>query len=439
MSAVERSVLQMLMIPSIRDVAMEHMSEWMFTTDVCAAVFRALHHSSYQNRIPDPKELVLRLHSDYGVTELDCETGYRIAQDAVDAGEYDLEQCIHHITEFARERYMDRGVSMLASADNVSARSQGRAMLQDGLNLIISTDNFFDFSAPSAIDTARDIDLPAGGKIIRSHYNLVNESSLYGGYKYGDLVMVTAAPGCGKSTGMIDDSACAIAQGFQSCHVFLGDMSEYDAFVKYLSYWTGASTNDIVKYGHGDLYTPAIKDLFSRLRVKVLPAARHDVIQVLARVNQIRRQFAFDFLVIDYDANIKLNGGSLYDDVGNVYANLKSYGQGKCVVEVGSQTKPAFWANEIVPLEAPNDSSKKQMHIDYMIGIGRNPKCPEIGTINIPKMRRGVSNVQRRLHMDYAHTRENEISQSQYDALYAEHASKAVPVESGSVPEAAAT
>lgn len=439
MSAVERSVLQMLMIPNIRDVAMEHMFDWMFSTEVCAAVFKALHHASYQNRIPDPKELVLRLHSDFGVSELDCEVGYQIAQDAADTDEYDLEQCIHHITEFARERFMDRGVSMLASADSGAARNQGRAMLQDGLNLIISSDNFYDFSADGSIDTARDLDLPTGGKIIRSHFNLINESSLYGGFKYGDLVMVSAAPGVGKSTAMVCDSACAITQGFRSCHIFLGDMSEYDAFIKYLSYWTGVSTNDIIRYGHGDLYTAEIREMFGRLRVKVLPAVRYDVIQVLARANQIRRQFEFDMLVIDYDANVRLSGGSLYDDVGNMYANLKSYGQGKCVVEVGSQTKPAFWGNEIVPLEAPNDSSKKQMHIDFMIGIGRNPRCPEIGTVNIPKMRRGVSNVQRRLHMDYAHTRENEISQSQYDALYAEHASKATGVESGSVPEAAAT
>src|SRR5690606_8984781 len=126
----------------------------------------------------------------------------------------------------------------IATAGSSSSQAHaGREVLSQALNFAISTDLFYDFSDPQMILEARNADFPAGGVVIKSHFSLVNKSSSIKGYKYGDLVAVVAKPGVGKSTGMVDEGAYAIQQGFRVCHLFLGDMSEYDGFVKYMSYW----------------------------------------------------------------------------------------------------------------------------------------------------------------------------------------------------------
>src|SRR5690606_27111477 len=107
----------------------------------------------------------------------------------------------------------------------------------------------------------------------------------------------------------------------------------------------------------------------------------------------------FDMVIIDYDANIKSqNSDNMYGEGGNTYANLKSYGKGKCVVMIGSQAKTVYWDLEILPMDAPAESSKKAHHVDIMLTIGRNKICPHLGTINIAKMRRGQAERQMRLH-----------------------------------------
>ena len=428
MSTVEQSILQMVMIPQVRDIALGHLQEWMFTSELCQAMHKALNApQTSRHTIPDPREFILRLHSSHGVSDEDCTLVYTLVQDVQDRREYDLENYIAHITEFVRDRSMGRGVELIAgSTGNAKDKMRGQEFLQYGLNFSISTDQFYDFSDIEKIAAAKEADLPDGGKIIRSHYGLINKSSLYGGFKFGDLICYSGRPGGGKSTSIVAEGGFAIHQGFRVCHIFLGDMSEYDAFLKYLSYWSGVTTDDILRYGFEKYLTPEIAEMFKRLRVKALPADQYNVYQVLAKANQLRAEFEFDMLCVDYDANIKGSGSEgMYGEGGNTYANLKSYGQNKCAVLVGSQIKNEFWDYEIVPLNALAESSKKQHHLDMQINIGRNKVCPHIGTLNIAKMRRGVSEVQTRLHLDFGYTRLREISQDKYNLMMAEHKTQA--------------
>lgn len=419
MSTVEQSILQMVMIPKVRHIAFGYLADWMFTSELSRAMHKTLKESKHQELAVDPRDHVLTLHNKHGVSEEDCEIAFRLVVDANDRGDdYNLENYIHHITEFIRERTLGRGVELMATAsEKPGNKIRGQEYLQQALNFTISTDQFYDFSIDEKVTTAREMDFPPGGVIIKSHFGLVNKSSLYGGYKYGDLIAVMGRPGGGKSSTLVDEGAYAVYQGFKVCHVFLGDMSEYDAFLKYLSYWAGVTTNDILANGHEQYVTPEILAQFKRLRVKAFPADTYDIYQLLAKINQLRTVFEFDMLVVDYDANIKPATDNMYGEGGSTYANLKSYGQSKCVVLVGSQTKNAFWDHEVVPIEAPAESSKKAHHVDMLLGVGRNKVCPRLGTLNIAKMRRGESEVQTRLHLDYPATRMREISQEKYNEM----------------------
>jgi hypothetical protein len=417
---VETSILELICNPELREVCMGFVEEWMFSSDTC----KALKQPIYNGSIPSLQAFVLDCHMQHGVNEDDCEIVARVIQNAVDAslnGPLNAEECTQQIEEFIKERRTARGVEILASASKHSDKVKGREMLQSALSFTISTDYYFDFSDPSFITSARESDFPPGGVIIKSSFSVVNRASSFKGYKYGDLILVCARPGAGKSSTMVNEGANTVVQGFKVCHVFLGDMSEYDAFLKYIAYWSGQPIEVILRDGYEQYYTPEMRERFSRLRVKALPADTYDIYQLLAKINKLRRSFEFDLLVVDYDANIKsTSSDNMYGEGGNIYANLKSYGKSKCAVMIGSQSKPAFWDHEVIPMEAPAESSKKAHHVDVMLGVGRNKACREVGTLNIAKMRRGESDIQVRLHLDYACANMREITVDRYQELIAQ-------------------
>lgn len=435
---VERSIIEYLMHPVLRDIGLGYMADYMFQTPRYALLVNILGQEHYKGLVPDPKSLVLDVYNEHkdDVSEEDLEV---LSQIAIDAGhsyreltKSELEQAIHHIEQFVKDRMIARGMDHIGTAGKDKSRARaGQELLQAALNFSISTDLFYDFSDPEFVKLAQENDFPPGGVIIKSHLSLINQSSTYKGYKFGDLIGYVAKPGVGKSTGMLDEGAYCIRQGFRTAHVCLGDMSEYDLFVMYLSYFAGVTRDEIITNGHEQYMTGEIKELFSRLRCRALPADTYDVYQLVSKINQLRRSFPFEMLIVDYDANIKGSRGvkmggeaDMYGEGGNTYANLKSYGKGRCVVIIGSQVKTGMWEMEILPMDCPAESSKKAHHLDTMITIGRNKIVPHLGTANIAKMRRGKAERQVRLHFDYAYARLREIPAAKYEEMKVAHGSR---------------
>jgi hypothetical protein len=237
-----------------------------------------------------------------------------------------------------------------------------------------------------------------------------------------------------NSTTMCAEGAYAIEQGFKVCHVFLGDMSGWDSYMKYLAYWCKIDVSEIENHPQGwrGFHTPEIARRFANLRVKPLPADVHDVYQVISKVNQIRQTHKFDMLIVDYDANIRAASGGdghMYNEGGNTYANLKSYSAGKCATLIGSQIKTDKWDQEIIPMEAAAESSKKPHHVDMMLTLGVNKAYREVGTLNIAKMRRGKSGVQSRIFFNYGMARPTEITPTRYQELINLHTSSQDPLD----------
>ena len=134
---------------------------------------------------------------------------------------------------------------------------------------------------------------------------------------------------------------------------------------------------------------------------------------------QKQKNIHYDVIIIDYDANLKQPADNLYESGGIIYDQAKNLAQvNKSVVFIASQPNKAFWKNELIPLEACSESSKKQMIIDLLITMGR-PEGVNTGIrkIYIPKNRRGKEN-------EILHAKMNgdtgfmyEIQQEEYERL----------------------
>lgn len=134
---------------------------------------------------------------------------------------------------------------------------------------------------------------------------------------------------------------------------------------------------------------------------------------------QESRKKHYDVIIIDYDSNLKQPADNMYESGGIIYDQAKNLAQvNKSVVFMASQPNKAYWKNEMIPLEACSESSKKQMIIDLLITIGRPEGCNTgIRKVFIPKNRRGKENEILHAKMEGDTGFMYEISQEDYDAL----------------------
>lgn len=72
-------------------------------------------------------------------------------------------------------------------------------------------------------------------KVVRLFIEKMNDIMQYDGIPIGNLVLVSASPGSGKSTFLINQGLYSAKQGLKVCHIFLGDMSKFDGFIRYYS------------------------------------------------------------------------------------------------------------------------------------------------------------------------------------------------------------
>ena len=92
----------------------------------------------------------------------------------------------------------------------------------------------------------------------------------------------------------------------------------------------------------------------------------------------------------------------------------------KSVVFIVAQPKTTYWSNEIIPLEAAAESSKKQKIIDLMITMGKPSRSSSVGSIFIAKNRRGEVGNTFRVKIDGSTTKIEHISQEEYNFIKAE-------------------
>lgn len=415
-SSIEKAVLNLLLDPEIRTVAIPYIENWMMSESWLHSFVQCLKNPAYANRVPGVDEFVIDLHHTYNVSQEECEYAAAIIIEHVAPTSFD--NAIHHLQEFIRNAHMTSGIEIIAAGNDKNYKARGIESIKTGINIQLAVDTFFDFSDHSAIDEHINSELPSPENLIPSKFSFINKALTYKAFKKGDLVAVQAASGIGKSTYLVTEGAHFSKLGYKVCHVVLGDLSETDMFLKYVSAYNNVETEIVLSEGYRQYLTPDVTEYFKNVRVKSLLPDTYDIYQLLGKVNQLKQKFNYDVLIVDYDGNIKEAGDNLYLNGGQTYAHLKGHGMiNDVLVLVASQTKIAHWDDEYVPKTAMNDSSKKQMHLDVLLGLGRSKNCPLVGKLNATKVRRGASDVFTYVALENAKGLITEITKAKYDEI----------------------
>lgn len=415
---VETNVLQTLLDPRVRVKVASYLEDWMFIDPVHQLVLEAIKKPRFDGVSPDVRSFVVEVSS---IAKLDRDETRQVISLFKDFEPFDNpSEVVPAIREYIRDKMLARGIKGLAEGGATNKKRDSHVeLIKSACTFDISEDEFVDFSDIEQARAAKEEDYPEGGLIMKSSLKLINACSTYGGFKFGDLAMYAAGPGVGKTTLMLQESGAMIEQDFNVCHVFLGDMSEFDGLLKLLSLWSGMDSKEVLEVGWEDVYHD-YRHRLKKIRIKAFPADTYNVYELVAKLHSLHEKFKFQWCAVDYDANIKdasPSGDNLYAAGGITYANLKNFAKGRCAVGVGSQTKISSWANEMIQKSDAAESSKKQQHIDFMIGIGKNPECKKVGTINLPKVRRGVSDSYVRVELRNDITRIIELNEEKYNTI----------------------
>jgi hypothetical protein len=285
----------------------------MFTINATKAISECLLGNMFEGKEIEINHLILHIKQNFKSTKLSKEDystifeileGYK-AETQIKEENFDF--IVHTISEFIKSRLLVKGVEFFARGDQEKAYEY----FETGVNFSISKSPFIDPSDENLILKLKELSFPSG-KIMKSSISLINNSLIYKGYKYGDLIMVVAPPKVGKTTLLCQEGSFSAKNGLKVVHICLGDMDNIDVVCKYTSVLTNEPmeviTEDPIKYFNE---YPVVKETFKNVRISCFPAGELGVRELLGHLRQLKRKFNFDMAIVDYDSNICLTGDTI--------------------------------------------------------------------------------------------------------------------------------
>lgn len=222
----------------------------------------------------------------------------------------------------------------------------------------------------------------------------LNSCSHYKSLLKGQLIIVAAPPGVGKSQFMINETYFHAKNGFTLVYLAMGDALQSDFVIKLGCIHYSVTVEEFINNIEQYLVDPTFQAIMSRIKLSVVAAGE-------VRSDDIRRFYQADpeiseadVYFFDYDSNFE--DLMLYDMYpahdriyNNVYSLARMEGKPK-LVYIASQVKPSFYNVEYIPQNALAESSRKPAIADYVVTIsGHRHDNSNCGIINICKVRRG--------------------------------------------------
>lgn len=382
------------------------------------------HYSKYGN-VPTQQALLTYISDiddsiDKTVLKMDLMKLYSIEED--ESEEYLIDRITNFIKIANIQDVIATYLPKIKGGEDISLERLGDE-LSKSVDVDLDADGELTLSDASALAEARKaaIGSDSDPTIIKSSLEPVNRSLMFGGYKYGDLVAIIAAPGTGKTSILVNEGASAARQGFNVLHLFIGDMNNYDGWIRYASCLTGVMQSDLVAMGL-EKQIEFINNYnrlgyMSKITVLGLPAESFSTNQLIKKIKTLQRKKSvkFDLVIVDYPDNLTGENENMYLSGGSIYNKLSGFAQkNRSAVLVASQPKLAYYSSEIIPLEGAAESSKKQQNLDMMITFGKPYREFPYLTGFIPKCRRGEVGKKFRIKADFACMRAEEVSEVRY-------------------------
>lgn len=243
--------------------------------------------------------------------------------------------------------------------------------------------------------------------VVKTGITTFDNAHMAGGPLPGEMYVVSAPPGRGKSTLLVNIGAAALLQGKDVVHIFVGDNTEADGVLRYCARLTGVPLSQIML--NSSQYLESWNYLKTNFKLGNLIIGAYPIdgpsisdIRSFITKNIIRRGIDPAIFIVDYIDNCRRNDlMNSYEALGELYKKMKNICEElKLIGWTASQPKIDYWDNDgVAGLSSLAESSMKQHIIDGMITMTK--KNDTSYQMYVPKLRRGRSDFIVDLMIDY--------------------------------------
>jgi len=226
---------------------------------------------------------------------------------------------------------------------------------------------------------------------------------LRGGLGNGELGVVIAPTGVGKSMVLAHLGAKAILAGHNVVHYTL-ELQDITIGNRYDSCLTGIRLNEL--YSRKDEVYEKIKETPGKLLIKEYPTKSATTNTIRNHLEKLRqRGFKVDTLIVDYGDLLKpiLYSKEKRENLETIYEELRGIAQEfECPVWTASQTNRSGINAEVITMEAISEAFSKCFVADFIFSVSRTgtDKVNNTGRIFIAKNRNGIDGIVFPIFMD---------------------------------------
>jgi replicative DNA helicase len=216
----------------------------------------------------------------------------------------------------------------------------------------------------------------------------------HGGLGIGELTVVIAPTGAGKSHVLVHLGAQALKQGKNVVHITL-ELADTAVARRYDACLTGHNLNHLIE-NKEDIFEK-IQGVDGQLIIKEYPTKSATIGMIKNHLEKIRQhEMALDMIILDYGDLVRPSGGNKNNekrhDLESIYEDLRGLAQEfKCPVVTASQTNRKGLNEEVITMESISEAFNKCFVADFIISLSRTIKDKNcnIGRIFVAKNRNG--------------------------------------------------
>lgn len=226
-----------------------------------------------------------------------------------------------------------------------------------------------------------------------------------GGLGNGELGVVIAPTGAGKSMALVHLGAQAVKQGKTVIHYTL-EMAETSIAGRYDSCITGLKLKEMFQFK--EQIHEKVKDIEGNVIIKEYPTKSATTTTIKNHLERIKsRGIKVDMIIVDYAdllrPVINRKSNEKRHDLESIYEELRGLSQVfECPIWTASQTNRSGLNAEIVTLEAISEAFNKCFVADFIFTISRTIEDKKVnkGRIYVAKNRNGLDGVVFPIRMD---------------------------------------
>ncbi len=226
-----------------------------------------------------------------------------------------------------------------------------------------------------------------------------------GGLGNGELGVVIAPTGAGKSMALVHLGSQAVAQGKTVIHYTL-EMADTVIGGRYDSCLTGVKLGDLFTFK--DQIHEKVKDIEGNVIIKEYPtksASTNTIKNHLEKMKQ--RGISIDMIIVDYadllkPFNFRKNGEKRHD-LESIYEELRGLAQVyECPIWTASQTNRSGLNAEVITMESISEAFNKCFVADFIFSVSRTVEDKKLnkGRIFVAKNRNGPDGLVYSIKMD---------------------------------------